>query len=255
MSVSPNVFQRTIRLWETIHPYNAVQVMRLREPLEEEKIRAAWDAIRLADLPASGELSLRESTQGGADLVANIEAMLNTEMRETDAELRPFHLADDTGGHYVGCLYRHIVADSFSIRELMRRWLVHRYGGETPPRLSQADGGYWRHLGPAVARWSPLRAAGDIPRWTAAMKCCRRVESDDFADGTMRFDYATLPPGTLSRIRATAKRHGATVNDVFLSAIAGVCRHLDVNSPRLARVETPTRGLGGGGARPGPPPS
>src|SRR4051812_29596074 len=42
VSASPNVFQRLIRQWDTLHPYNAAQVMRLVGQPALDQIDAAW---------------------------------------------------------------------------------------------------------------------------------------------------------------------------------------------------------------------
>src|SRR5438874_12550728 len=44
-----NVFQRLIRQWDSIHPYNAAQVMLLTGPCEPDRLDTAWRQT-LADL-------------------------------------------------------------------------------------------------------------------------------------------------------------------------------------------------------------
>ena len=43
--VRPNVFQRLIRQWDDIHPYNAAQVMRLRGSPYLAKLDCAWSRM------------------------------------------------------------------------------------------------------------------------------------------------------------------------------------------------------------------
>src|SRR5205085_406189 len=37
-----NAFQRIMRLWDTLHPYNAAQVMKLAGAPDVERLRDAW---------------------------------------------------------------------------------------------------------------------------------------------------------------------------------------------------------------------
>ena len=148
---SLNVFQRLIRRWETAHPYNAAQAMQIAGEASLSRVQDAWhqtlECCGLGRVSFVGNHLLHESLNGDGHLysveVLARDACLQTHLeRELD---RPFALDEGcpfrpfvqpgTGSFWFGVSYRHCVADSVSIRLLLRQWLG-RYTGE----LSGLDG-------------------------------------------------------------------------------------------------------------------
>ena len=40
-----NVFQRIMRMWDEVHPYNAAQILHLEGAPDIDKLGAAWNAV------------------------------------------------------------------------------------------------------------------------------------------------------------------------------------------------------------------
>ena len=68
--------------------------------------------------------------------------------------LRPF-IIEEAGSFHMGVVYQHWLADSASIRMLLREWFVRVYDPaaacDAPAVIPR--GGYWAHFGPTRARW------------------------------------------------------------------------------------------------------
>src|SRR5688500_4821316 len=153
---SLNVFQRLIRQFDEIHPYNAAQIMRLRGQPEITSIDRAW-AETLHDLrigpirviakrfeePSAGEVlrDVKMLDPLTGDLAEHITRALNRPFNPNGRDpFRPFVLKEDQESYWAGVVYQHIVADSVSIRMLLREWFL-------------------RMFDPGAARREPLKIA------------------------------------------------------------------------------------------------
>src|SRR5689334_4429352 len=160
-----NVFQRLVRQWDTVHPYNAAQVLRIAGKPDLLAIRRAWHAtlstLELGPVRVQGLDFHFEAVNGNASkfLVpvvpagVSLEQHISEEMnhRFEDSEelpLRPFVLQEGDGeSFHFGIVYQHWIADSAAIRLLLREWFVRVYDPEsaTDAALVLPRGGYWEN--------------------------------------------------------------------------------------------------------------
>src|SRR5580700_11197252 len=161
-----NVFQRLIRQWESIHPYNGAQVLKIEGAVDLDLCRRAWlDALSALGLGVlcfsrtsyryrllNGEAIYHGPVQPprGATLSDWITSELNRSFDDSDGvPFRPFVIQED-GHFWMGLTYQHWVADSTSIRMLMREWFVRQFQPDESARrpLRLHAGGYLSLFGP-----------------------------------------------------------------------------------------------------------
>lgn len=137
---------------------------------------------------------------------------------------RAFVLPADDDSYYAGVIYHHWVADSASIRMVLREWFYSVY---EPVRarnqpLKIANGGYWRFFGPERGRWNLGDGLLSTLRLTTRFSNVRRVEheGEDYRVASMT---QALPDGMIHQICQAARRERVTVNDLFLAASAQAC--------------------------------
>lgn len=242
-----NVFQRLVRQWDALHPYNAAQVMHLAgaaaDDDDADRLDDAWRET-LADL-GLGTLQTRgdryrfellngDVTLGRVTRVCGrtrgldefITGELNRRFEPGGSPLRPFILRGE-GDHtfYAGVVYHHWVADSASIRLLLREWFYRAYDPSRARRapLRVAPSGYWPAFGPTQRKWELDDGVLTSLRWSSRMKRARRIESSGFDDYRTHFTSHRLPDGIVEPLRRASRAMGVTLNDVFLAAVAQVC--------------------------------
>ncbi len=205
-----NDFRQLMRQWTALTPYNAGHVIRVSGAPDLERWRAAFTAV-LKTLGLTEPLLIELSTFA---LDQKIVEELNCPFVPGRLPLRAFVIADQRDSYLVGVIYDHWFADSPSLRAFMQRVFVHYSGnGENLP---------------------PLRVAGDNDDalehsrfgFRALISCVRdylrhrracRIHLRDPLDFGTGFLSRCFPDGAIDDIRAFAKKHGATVNDVFLA--------------------------------------
>jgi hypothetical protein len=241
---SPNVFQRLIRQWEALHPYNAAQFMRLRGRHCADTWNEAWLAtlgdLNVGPMPVIAKRLSDSGAPSPVRALAEIDGATTTIEQHITAELnRPF---DPSGNSpfrpfvlqqaehcCIGVIYQHWVADSASIRLLMREWFLRVHDAPRARRapLPPARAGYWNHFGPWKSDWQLLQAVFGAVAWTSQLKRARRVEGDSFAHPTTSFTLHRLRSGIVPALLSAARREQVTLNDLMLAAIARVCdRHI-----------------------------
>ncbi|MGD0464237.1 MAG: hypothetical protein ABSB74_17275 [Tepidisphaeraceae bacterium] len=243
-----NVFQRLVRQWEQFHPYNGAQVIKIRGQADLAASRSAWiealEALNLGALCISENsyhyrcLNGEAITHGvmpcpdGTKLDQWISDEMNCPFEAFGGvPFRPF-LLQEAGHFWMGVCYQHWVADSASIRMLMREWFVRQFD---PPAASRRPvrihaGGYLSLFGPHRDRYGAAEALMSSLRWHCQFRRIRRIEDrKKFQDMSQRFALFNAPEGLIDGLCVTARQAGATVNDVFLAAIAQVCdQHVPV---------------------------
>jgi hypothetical protein len=234
-----NVFQRVLRDWDALHPYNAAQILHLRGHADINLLTDRWNqtlaALGIGPVHVEDGRFWIEPPPNNAHqpLCApagnTLEQFMSDEMNRPFAPtgglpFRPFVIQQD-GSYLAGVVYHHWVADSASIRAVMREWFVRCFD---PPKartepMQIASGGYWRHFGPAKSHWSPDQAFVMGASWWSRFRRVRRIESEGIHDFTMRFTMHRFPDGAIEKIRAAAREANVTVNDFFLAAMAQAC--------------------------------
>jgi hypothetical protein len=213
--VSPKVndFQRLMRQWTALAPYNAGHVMRLSGAPELERWSAALTAT-LKTLGITKPVPIKLSTLA---FDQKITEELNSPFVPGTLPLRAFVIVDQRDSHLFGVSYDHWFADSPSLRALMQRLFIHYSGSreDLPPLRIAADtdsehsGVGFRALISCVQNYFRHRRA-------------YRIHLGDPLDFGAGFFSTCFPAGGIGHIRAFARQNGATVNDVFLAAVSQV---------------------------------
>jgi hypothetical protein len=244
-SVRLNIFQRLLRQWDQLHPYNAAQVMKIRGQADLAESRAAWDeameSLNLGAVCISNGRYHYQCRNGqaihhgvflcpaGADLNDWISLEMNRPFDPLGGvPFRPF-IIQQPGFFWMGITYQHWVADSVSIRILMREWFLRQFDRPAATRrpVRIRDGGYWSIFGSYREGWRLGEATLSLLRWQCQFRHARRIENrNQFQDMSQRFVLLDTQTGLIDRLRVAARSAGATVNDLFLAAIAQACdRH------------------------------
>lgn len=255
-----NVFQRVMRDWGELHPYNAVHTYKLAGPLQVEQLREAirqtyeHNGLGIAEFDPDGRTyrfgtdssPTVEVLAGGKSperqLATQIAAELNRPFERP--RCRPFRFsAIDAGpeSHYITAAYDHWVADSVTARLVLRHVLGRYCELEIPEnedRLAFYPGTYRDAF---AHRLGGLHCAAAV--WNAARQCWanRSAAQVPYSSVThMAVDYRLerTAPGTVDRLLRFARSLGATVHDVILAVQA---RALAAQLPR--RVLQQARGI------------
>ena len=240
-----NVFQRIMRLWDRVYPYNAAQVLHVRGAMELDRLAAAWNgalaALGLGTMCVEGDRFRHEVCNGhtpaqplrvvepGVGLEQFISQELNrrfeieAEGRSSVCPFRPFVLQGD-GAYYAGVVYHHWVADSVSMRMVLREWFYRMY---EPARarvmpLQIPRGGYWHFFGPGSGRWNLDDGLFSTLRLATRFGNARRIQ-EGTNDYRVACSVQALPDGMIEDLREAARRQQVTLNDVFLAALAEAC--------------------------------
>lgn len=240
-SSSLNVFQRLARQWDLLHPYNAAQVLKIQGIPDPQALQDAWhDALNdlgLGRVRMSGSVYSYEILNGEASLYGvrvvrpemGLDEFISEQLNRpfdnpSEPPFRPFVLAAD-GFYYAGVVYSHWIADSVSIRMVLREWFVRLFdpanARRKPVRLSQNSYRSFFDLyraGAAVGNGF-LTAA----RWASTLRRARRIEVRNGHDLNVRWTFRACPPGWIDRLHLAARERGSTLNDLFLAGIARVC--------------------------------
>ena len=237
---SLNVCQRLLRQWDALHPYNAAHVMRLSGRPDPEALEAHWRST-LAEL-GLGALSTRRGQfrwtpiDGGEPRIVrrlaagtSLDRFLSAELGarfDHDREL-PFRafVLEEAGHYWAGVVYHHWVADSVSIRVLVREWFLRTFDPAQARRvpLKIATRGYWQSFGPGRRHWSLLGGIREMGRWLGKLRTARRLSANDVRDLRTHVTVHPTPEGLIGAVASQARRRGVTVNDVFLCVLAEVC--------------------------------
>jgi hypothetical protein len=197
-----NMFQRLARQWSIAHPFNGAQVVVLAEEARECDWESAWRSacrtLGIQDLVAGENARLDSSfddknVQNSVrkTLDVPIERVINDGMNErleltTGRAILPF-VGTTANEFYTGILYEHWIADSASIRKIMRAW----------------------------------RTVGSLLDACRFIDQMRRVRAHKIVEAApMRTGYllANGPDGLVDTLRRTARNMRVKVNDLFVAA-------------------------------------
>ena len=244
-AVSPaaplNVFQRLLLQWDALHAYNAGQILKVAGPADTARLSRAWEetlaTLGLGRVHLSGRRFHHETLNGemqrfpvrvlprGSDLCEFVSAELNRRFDDAgEPPFRPFVL-DEGGHHYFGMTYHHWVADSVSIRMVLREWFYRLFAPEKVRRapLSHASDGYWSIFGPGRTNWGIGGGVLSSARWSARNRRVARIEEPGYDDFRVRFSLHPLRAELLGPLLDFARANDATLNDVFLAVVAEIC--------------------------------
>jgi hypothetical protein len=244
-SVPLNIFQKLMRRWDRVHPYNAAQVMQITGEPQAAQWESAWQATLASTglgavvlkgnryhFNSAAALSLSvhhcENRDHGDTAVSRLENYLSTEMNRpfddpNEPPFRPFLIRGD-GHFFVGLVYQHWLADSTSIRMLMREWFVrvHDPSKAAQSPLPLASRGYWNTIGPG-RRWGFTQTLVEMTRRHIRMRRVQKIDSTALSDHATRFKLIPAKSGLIDRLRIAAKNRQVKVNDIFLAALLEAC--------------------------------
>jgi hypothetical protein len=251
-----NVFQRLVRQWENIHPYNGAQILKIGGIADLDLCRKAWhealDFLNLGVVSISEDSYHHRCLNGEATFHTVVLCPDGTQLddwisdelnRSFDSDggvpFRPF-VIQEKGHFWMGLCYRHWVADSASIRILMHEWFVRQFdaarASHRPVRFNV--GGYLSLFGPHRGTCRPTEVLLSSLRWHSQFKKARRIENrEKFQDMSAQFIALQASGGLIDPLRVAAKRLNASVNDLFLAAIAQVCNECVPAQRRFRRRE------------------
>ena len=190
--------------------------MRVSGVPDVEKWRTALSAV-LATLGTTEPVSIEVTTLA---LDTKITEELNLSFASGALPLRAFVLVDQPDSYLFGVIYDHSFADSPSIRALMHRVFV-SYANlaiSLPPLRVAGDSDTFEQSG--LVRH--FRALLFSVRSYLRHRRAHRIHLRDPLDFDTGFFSMRFPDGAIDHLRAFARKHEATVNDVFVAAISQV---------------------------------
>ncbi|MBC7783069.1 MAG: hypothetical protein H7144_04450 [Burkholderiales bacterium] len=244
-----NVFQKTQRLWDTLHPYNAAQAAELTRVFSrdaiEDTFNAALNDLRLGVFVcehARYRIDTTHRPRVAVTEVADFATHVGTDMnRPFDPALsmpfRPF-VCPLPGGQMIGLTYQHWVADSVSVRTLMRAWVSRLFDLPSlrPEPVVLDRCGLRRRFGPDTGGWSVISQIAEFAEFARMSKLLRRVEARA-NDQTVAVIAKTLPPDLITGLRKHARVAKVTVGDVFIAATAEACARHGPSRPTRRRPD------------------
>jgi hypothetical protein len=236
-----NLFQSMMLRWRELHPYIAVHIVRLNQPLAPARLKRRIETrLETAGLTglildrSRGRFEFRggpaaiESTvlAGGDDALRvaerEIERQLNLPF-PPDGAFVPFRFfAVDAGtSFYLGLAYDHFIAGGDSIAVLLEKLCDDYATDESAVALPWAPQRYPRTFSRLFLRHLRRTVAG-LPALPALAASCRRSfrapchVGRDPANG---FLSVRVEHSAFAGVLRTAKAWGVTVNDLFLAAL------------------------------------
>lgn len=245
-----NIFQRLIRQWEMLHPYNAGQIMKLAGTPDVAAIQSAWRTA-LADAglgwvrvdgsqyryePLNGEVTQWpvQLVPAGTQLEEWVEQEMNRPFDDgREPPFRPFILPGE-GSYHFGVFYHHWIGDSVSIRLLLRQWFLRMFDPRKAdrPRI-RLVANHWPTMSPDAARWSIGQGLLSAISMSARSRRTRRLKDKGIDDLTAAFLFRQCPEGWIDQMHQRVRRRGIKLNDLFLAAMARACYDLPAHfAPR-----------------------
>ncbi len=251
-----NIFQRSMLLWNQLHPYNAVHVLKLGGRLDaawlESTINELLERYGLTDLVVDRRRKRFRYCGGAAGIRVRIVSA-GPETQETIREqiqvelntpfpvgqvFTPFRFfaVEAREGFHLGAAYCHFVSDADSMLGLLGR-IVSAYGGGQEGRDAPAPElclNRRRDLLPLILRHGPRWAAG-FPRFVGRLVQSTKPRYASRTDHANGFRSFALAPEQFHALADTARSWQVTLNDVFLAAMIKSVAPLAAERARTAR--------------------
>jgi NRPS condensation-like uncharacterized protein len=231
-----NSFQKLMKSWTALGPYNAAQAMCISGIPDVGRWRSAIHttikSVGLGSPRITGDSVEFESVAeiklriAGQNLATEIEHEINLPFASGEIPLR-FTLVTETDRYWLLVVYDHWLADSWSIRQLMHMFSAHYAGAGGAPNLRTTTmdfhSTFRRRLG-----WMPgLTGVTTAMRQYSRHKHVWRLYISDRMNFSIRILIRPFPDGLIERLAAKAKKHNCTINDLFLAAAAAALgRHI-----------------------------
>jgi hypothetical protein len=254
-----NLFQKLTRRWEAVHPYNAAQVMRIRGTLSPCDAADAWaEGLRtmgLGRVHVVEDARFRHEALNGefvryplavlpqdTSLEEHLTSELNRPFDQPDEPpFRPFLLQEEDS-FYFGVVYQHWIADSVSIRCVMREWFGRLFDPRMvrPSPIRHARKGYWNLFGNR-GNWRLDEAVLSNFRAHMRYRRVRKIKCNSRHDYPVRVTLHRCADGMIDALRAMARSQKCKVHDVLMAAVAEAC---DAYVPTQARRNRPDIAVG-----------
>lgn len=234
-----NQFQRTMLHWSSLHPYNAVHVVRIEGTIDpdryEESLNHVLDLSGLANLTIDqkrGIFSYRGGNPacvprliaGNSDPLPALYQEMTRQLNEPFAFEGPFtpfrfFLLTSAGESFVGMTYFHAVADAESITRLLLE-IVRACFDASPSQIRdetlrpRGDGRL-----PTGSHLATLRRSWAAITRIRSMRKSYRPPRCGVTDFHNEFFSVSLDKEQTAALLATAREWGLTVNDLCLAAL------------------------------------
>jgi NRPS condensation-like uncharacterized protein len=234
-----NSFQTAMLQWNSMHPYNAVHVVKLPEKLDAERLSKAVNGS-LEKLGLTGlSLHRRDRTysyRGGASayrittlsdssdvmsvLSRETERQLNTPFPDTD-DLEPFRffVVDSLDAFFLGLVYFHAIADAESVVMALKE-IAFAYMGEKERRATKVE------LYPPgranLLRAYPMVLAKKIGNMPSMLRELRRSSRPRYRDPMDLSNVCVIETVTSQNLRflvSLARSARVTLNDLLLACL------------------------------------
>jgi len=236
--IALNEIQRTMLRWNSIHPYNVVDLVGILHPMSPEQLRTAAKVV-LAEMglgiPRTDEPETSVSLDEPSDCLEVSRRSLGSEARPalekflSDELNRPFDIGRDAAlrlallesesHRYVAMTYQHWVMDGVAAARVLRRILAEAFGlprerGKAceleAPLCDRTFAHCRRGVAGLAQKTEGLR--GPVTR-TRATAPWQRGSSENRVDVRV----LAIPQDALDCLRGMARHHGCTVNDALLA--------------------------------------
>jgi len=233
-----NIFQKTMLQWNEMHPYSAVHVVRIPEPLDLTRLNQLIDReleqLGLTGLvidkrrgtfeyrggPLHNELKVLDGDSASV-LQREIEEQLNASFLD-DGPLHPFRffVMKEEDAFRLGLVYFHVIAGAESIILLLKRF-TSKYLGQDLPSLSSPLDLYPSGPGTFLSRHPKylLKRLSTLPSSMGDLRRSSRPRYQDVMDQTNGVILFSLDSGGLQALLKTSKLWGVTLNDLFLALV------------------------------------
>lgn len=191
-----------MRQWARLGPYHALDAMRLDGAGDTER----WGAAIAAVFGAHG-FGPPEWVREYEDIETAVAEEMNEIFGDGEGPFRFFVAPEGGDSHWLGVVWDHWVADSVTIRELMRRMHAAWNGAKLPP------------LRFAAPPRSTVSEAFGMLLEGRRFRTAFRLPVRDVLDLRVGVCIREFPCEVAGELRDLARRHGATVNDCFIAMI------------------------------------
>jgi hypothetical protein len=260
-----NPFQEVMTYWETAHPYNAGQVVRLDGRIDARTLQAAIQtACQHAgvgtlvidrhrrryryDRAESIRLEVIAPGESPADALRKaLTESLNARFPDGPHHPVRWSILDDpgTGSSLLITVWHHVAADEMAMRLLLRRVLNRYYGAQHPddgPPLTVLPLPLARAIGSRHRALSQIAALARLIRLRLAVRKVYRFKEERTRGEGTNVHLASLAAGLAGQLATLCRSRGVTVNDLVLAVLGKVLASATASA--RARTAKPRLALG-----------
>ena len=205
-----------MRCWTALAPYNAVQAIEIDGVAELSQWRTATEKVvaeltRLNLIPPIRSPDNIEYVADGPSCQDIITREINTPFTEGGSPIRLCLVQNSRSFHLI-VTYDHWIADSWSIRELMRCMYFQACRNSFVPEfVSGAE---------SEERTQWLESCSQCLRQYLRHRRAARLHFSDPLDFTTGLSVVTLESDLISKVKEAARRKQVSVHDIFVTIIA-----------------------------------